>query len=200
MWIRFVSLALLLSLSGCSVLGSKPKLRDSQAARAPISEELSTIYSQGLKLLQQQQYSEALEHWQKMSEVWPDYPGIWSNLALAQLALELYAEAFTSNEQALTINSNFCPALSLSGLLLREQGQFKQAIESYQQAIDCDPKNPDNLFNLGILYDLYLQDLGQALNYYEQAQSLLGEQDSNLAMWVEDLRNRQPARIAGEAE
>lgn len=200
MWIRFVSITLVLLLSGCGLWGTKPQLQDSQAELAPIPEELSKAYTQGLTLLKKEQYVEAEEHWQQTAAQWPSYPGVWSNLALALWHLEQYQSALNSAEKALAIDAEFCPVQALHGLLLREVGQFEQAIAAYDKALICDPKNPDIPLNLGILYDLYLQDLAQALAYYEQAQSLQVEEDSTLAMWVEDLKNRQPAQLVGDAK
>lgn len=196
MWNKFVSFVLLLNLAACSVV---PQMQDSRTQAEPIPEVVAQAYQQGLTLLQQQQYAQALEHWQHMAQNWPDYPGVWSNLALAQWHLAAYEQALTSTQQALALDAQFCPALSLQGLLLRQQGQFQQALDSYQQALSCDPDNADIAFNLGVLYDLYLQDITQALVYYQQAQQHLEEHEA-LAMWIEDLRNRQPQRLAGEAE
>lgn len=201
MWIKFVSVTLCaILMAGCSLFTKKPQLQDDYAQLQPIPEELTKAYNQGLQLLQKEKYIEAEEHWQTVIVSWPDYPGIWTNLALTQLQLEQYSAALESNNKALELDAEFCPGLTLQGLLLRENGQFEEAIKHYQAALNCDPKNPDIAFNLGILYDLYLQDLGQALTYYEQAQSLFPEQHETLAMWIEDLHNRQPQRIAGETE
>lgn len=204
MWKKFVSLALfcgLLNLTGCSLMASKPKLDDSAGAQlAPIPEELSLAYVVGLTLLKEQKFSEALGHWQGLATQWPDYPGVWVNLALSQWHEQQYAQSLISAQTALSINAEFCPALSVQGLLLRENGQFQAAIASYEQAMSCDPHNPDIPYNLGIVYDLYLQQSAQALAEYQKAQSLDAGQDTALAMWITDLQSRLPQQLAGEAE
>lgn len=200
MWIRFVSITLMMLLSGCGFWNAKPQLQDSQAELAPISDELTKAYNQGLALLQKEQFIEAEEHWQKTAAQWSEFPGVWSNLAITLWHLEQYQPALESAEKALMLDEEFCPVQSVQGLLLRELGQFEEAIAAYEKALLCDPENPDVPLNLGILYDLYLQNLAQALVYYEQAQSLQESEDPTLAMWVEDLKNRQPAQLVGDAQ
>lgn len=198
MLIRFVSLLLLTTLlAGCQLFATKPKIKDDKAGLAPISEELVKAYNQGLNLLKKEKYLEAEQHWQQTAAQWTDFPGVWTNLALSQWHLEQYEPALVSTTKALEIDAEFCPAFALHGLLQRENGQFDAAKQSYEKALVCEPDNPDVPLNLGILYDLYLQDLPQALSYYQQAQQLLKVDDETLNMWVEDLKNRIPDQMVG---
>jgi len=76
------------------------------------------------------------------------------------------------------------------GVLLREQGQFEQAEENYLAALGYWPHHQASLLNLGILYDMYLSKLPEALNYYELAQKLNARED--LKGWIIDLKRRLP--------
>lgn len=202
MWIKYASLALAtLLISGCSLFATKPKLSDGAVDYSkPIPEALTVAYNQGLMLLKKEQFAQAQAHWQSTSEQWPQYPGVWSNLAISQWHLEHYKEGLVSSEKALELNAEFCPAKKIKALLQKENGLFEDAISNYEQAAVCAPKDADIPYNIGIIYDLYLQDLRQALTYYSQAQELLSEKNETLAMWIADLQNRQPTRIAGESE
>lgn len=202
MWIKYASLALAtLIMSGCSLFATKPKLQDGAMDYSqPIPEALTEAYNQGLILLKKEQFAEAQTHWQNTAEQWPQYPGVWSNLALSQWHLEQYQQGLASSEKALELNAEFCPAKKIQALLQKENGQFETAIRNYEQAAICAPEDADIPYNIGIIYDLYLQDLSQALVYYSQAQELLSEENETLAMWITDLTNRQPTRLAGEAE
>lgn len=202
MWIKYASLTLaLLLLSGCSLFATKPKLQDGAVDYSkPIPSALTEAYNQGLELMQKEQYPEAEQHWQSTASQWPQFPGVWSNLALAQWHLEQYDEGLASTEKALELNKNFCPGIKVHALLVKEKGLFKEALADYQTAALCAPKDADIPYNMGIIYDLYLQDLSQALTHYTRAQELLTEEDANLTMWIADIQNRQPTRIAGEAE
>ncbi|HUH57561.1 MAG TPA: hypothetical protein VL020_03485 [Pseudomonadales bacterium] len=202
MWIKYASLALAtLLMSGCSLFATKPKLQDSAMDFSkPIPQTLTAAYNEGLMLLKTEQYSEAETHWQNTAQQWPQYPGIWSNLALSQWHLKQYEQALGNNEKALELNAEFCPAKKIQALLQKETGHFEDAIANYEQAAVCAPKDADIPYNIGIIYDLYLQDVVQALNYYSHAQALMTEEDETLAMWITDLSNRQPSRIVGETE
>lgn len=202
MWTKYASLALaMLLMSGCSLFAKKPSLQDSALDFSqPIPEALTEAYNKGLLLLKKEQYPEALQQWQETVSQWPNYPGVWSNLAISQWHLEEYKEGLNSSEKALAINSEFCPAIKINALLQKENGQFLDAVSSYEKAALCAPEDADIPYNIGIIYDLYLQDLRQALAYYSYAQELLTEENATLAMWITDLQNRQPTRLAGETE
>ncbi|MEK9765672.1 MAG: hypothetical protein VW274_04270, partial [Thalassolituus sp.] len=61
-------------------------------------------------------------------------------------------------------------------------------------AINCAPQNAMNYYNLGILNDLYRNDLVEALSWYRKARRLLPD-DEKLNIWIVDL-----ARRAGQPE
>lgn len=199
MLIRFASALLVLLLSGCSLFSKKPELVDSDPNSAPIAAELATAYNQGLALMQAEDKAAALAHWLNVNQKWTGYPGVLTNLALAQWRNQQFTESLTSAQQALAINNEFCPGIKIHALLLRENGQFEAAKNEYERALICDPADANIPYNLGILYDLYWQNLTKALAYYQQAKALLGEEDSTLAMWIADLQKRSGAtQLAGE--
>jgi|SRR5690554_5464385 len=199
MWIKYASLVLAtLLISGCSLFGTKSKLNDSSSQ--PVSQALSVAFTQGLLLLEKEQFEKAEKHWQNTAVQWSQYPGVWSNLAISQWHLNKFKEAEVSSNKAIEINPEFCPARKIHALLQKEQGLFLEAIENYKAAAQCSPNDPDIPYNMGIIYDLYLQDVELALDYYTKAQRLLNEENETLAMWITDLQNRQPTRIAGEGE
>lgn len=199
MWIRSASLVLLTLLGGCSLLTPRPVPADTASTAAqPLPDALISAYQHGLVLLQGEDADAALAHWHSLSGQWPEYPGVWSNLALSHRRLQQYGDGLAAAQQALQVQDGFCPALKVQALLLRDNGRFRDAEGAYQQAMACDPQDAALPYNLGILYDLYLQDLSRALDYYRQAQVLLQEEDSTLAMWITDLQNRQTAQLAGE--
>lgn len=199
MLIRFASALLVLLLSGCSLLNKKPELIDTDPSAAPIAADLASAYNQGLALMQGEDKAAALSHWLNTNQKWPGYPGVLVNLALSQWQQQQFSDGLSSAEQALALNNDFCPGIKVHALLLRENGQFENAKNEYERALVCDPVDANTPYNLGILYDLYLQDLTKALAYYRQAQTLLGAEDSTLAMWIADLQKRSGAtQLAGE--
>lgn len=167
-------------LVGCSTVAPKPVVVDTQAdVLGPISPELQQSFSEALVLLRDQKFSEAEQQLLLITANYPNFSGPWTNLAIAQNKQQKYAEALGSLEKALQQDVNFCQAVALKGLVLREMGQFQQAKQQYQQALVCDPNDLLSLFNLGVLADLYLYDEPAALHYYERYLAAV-EADKNL--------------------
>jgi len=200
--------ASVLLLSACSFLQPAPEIVDDGPKEKPLPPQLVEGYNAGLELLQdmvgEDENDEALQsanqHWQKLAEQFVEYPGVWTNLALTQYHLEKYQDSHASLIKALEINAEFCPTFKLKGLVERELGKFKDAEASYLAAADCDPNDADVAYNLGILYDLYMQDLEKALAQYQKAQSLLSEPDETLAVWIPDLQRRTGADKAAQEQ
>lgn len=199
MWtlsVKAPALLLLLWLSGCSLLQPAPV--PVPEVIDPLTAEIEQRYQQGLALMQQNAWADATAHWQTMLEQGAEFAGIYTNLALAQLQQQDYAAGLAAAEKSRQLDEHYCPAWKTLALLQRHNGDFSAAERSYLTAADCAPEDADIPFNLGILYDLYLQDLDNALQQYQRAQQLAGEGDSTLAMWITDLQRRQSSRVAGE--
>ena len=73
--------------------------------------------------------------------------------------------------------------------MFRKEGKFKEAREVYTKALE---KNADYLpviRNLGILCDIYIQDLQCALDQYERYLEMEPE-DKEVKIWAADLKRR----------
>jgi len=80
-------------------------------------------------------------------------------------------------------------AFNYLAIIYREQGEFTKAEKLYRQALRTWPKDLVLHKNLGILYELYLGRLSDALNSYKQAQAIYGD-DKRLNGWIKDLERR----------
>ncbi|WP_221793030.1 tetratricopeptide repeat protein [Oceanobacter mangrovi] len=208
MLVRFASFIVLLALGGCGTLGVK----DNEPDEAPTADEANqpaeqvedpnagidadtqSIYKHGLILLKSKNFKQAEQHWQMMSERNPDFPGVWVNLALSQYHNGEFEAAKGSVETALQLKPGFCPALATMGPIARELGEFSLAEDNYKQAIACSGNNSADLhYNLGILYDLYMNDQARALVQYKAAQRAYAEDDPQLDIWITDLSKRLEA-------
>ena len=176
-------------LSGCSIFTPKPVVVDTQAdVLGPIPAEL-----------QDEEYESAEELLLEVTQKFPGFAGPWANLAIAQSKQEKYDAALISIDSALQQDENFCQAVSLKGVVLRELGQFKQAKDQYLSALSCNPNDIMTLYNIGVLSDLYLHDNVTALSYYQKYLAALGEQqDETVQSWVVDLKRRVPAESQQE--
>jgi tetratricopeptide (TPR) repeat protein len=120
----------------------------------------------------------------------PELAGPWINLGQVYIALEQPEEARIAFRHAILANPRSCPAYNELGVLSRRYGDFAGAEEHYRTCIDLVPGFKDAYLNLGILYELYLGRLPEALEYYRAYQSLLSEPDRRVMGWVMDLERR----------
>lgn len=171
---------------------SEPQDSDSTDADGEVPTALSNMYKRGVTLMKSERYPQAKDLWLAASERFPDFPGVWVNLALSQYHVESYEEAKEALDKALTLDAEFCPAYKTQGLVARELGDFKLAEQSYISAIECAPEDGNVRRNLGILYDLYLHDERKALEQYEAAKRLYFAKDKNLEIWITNLKSRLP--------
>jgi len=121
----------------------------------------------------------------------PELAGPWVNLAQVYLAQGgRDDEAVPALEQAVLANPGNCPARTELGVLLRQRGEFQAAEAHYLACLEYQPDYQTAYLNLGILYDLYLGRLDDALAAYRQYQSLAAEPDNQVNGWVVDLERR----------
>lgn len=90
----------------------------------------------------------------------------------------------------LALRSGEPVALTHLGILARYAGRFDDAEHYYREALFTRPDHGPALLNLGILLDLYRGKPAEALDLFEQYQSLQPEPDPTVQNWVADLKNR----------
>ena len=148
------------------------------------------FYEEAVTALKGGDTAAALELLLQVSRDAPEKPFIFTNLGLAYFKLQkldLAEQAFT---QALERNADDAVAHNHLGILQRQKGQFEDARNRYQRAIEIKDDYARAYLNLGILFDIYLQDLEKALQHYRKYQSLINEEDSQVAGWIVDIERR----------
>ena len=123
---------------------------------------------------------------------YPDFPGAHVNLAIIHAANGNDAAAEDAIDLALALDPNHRAALNQKGMLLRRNGKFLEAEAAYMKAVTVSPDYALAHYNLGILNELYLQRLDNALLSFQTYQSLVGE-DKQVARWITDLTRRVAA-------
>lgn len=120
----------------------------------------------------------------------PELAGPWINLARVFVDQERPDDAVSALQQAVLANPANCAARTELGVLLRRRGEFAGAEAHYLACLEHQPDYQAAYLNLGILYDLYLGRLDDALAAYEHYQSLAAEPDRQVNVWVVDLQRR----------
>lgn len=132
-----------------------------------------------------------------------EYPALAAPLINAGV-LYLKASQFEAAERALKRaverDTKSPVANTYLGVAERNLGKFKNAEASYRAALSTDDTYAPAHLNLGILYDLYLQQPEQALSEYQRYQELLSEPDNKVAGWIKELKARlgKKAPAAGD--
>lgn len=148
------------------------------------------FYEQAVTALKGGDTPLAVELLVQVSSDAPDKPFVFTNLGLAYFKLQKLDLAEQAFEQALERNADDAVAHNHLGILQRQKGRFEDARNRYQRAIEINRDYARAYLNLGILFDIYLQDLEQALQHYRKYQSLITEEDSQVAGWIVDIERR----------
>ncbi len=147
-------------------------------------------YFAGIQMMKAGKLDEALVIFQQLATQHPMLSGPLVNQGLIYLRQEKWTDALAILDQALKINPQNPFAWNQRGVAFRAQGKFRDARAAYEKALAIDPQYAKAHFNLGVLADLYLQDLQLALSHYERYQSLQRKPDQAVGNWIADLRNR----------
>ncbi len=147
-------------------------------------------YARAMGMMATGQDAEALELLRTISAKAPALSGPLVNQGVILLRQKQYADAETQLLKALEINARNPYGYNLLGIALREQGKFANARSAYESALALDPDYAKAHFNLGVLADLYEQDLPRALTHYERYQALQSKPDPAVANWIIDLQKR----------
>jgi tetratricopeptide (TPR) repeat protein len=193
--------ALALAASGCSS-GEATRGKAEAAAGLPDAASVAA-YQQALAALDDGDAAAGEAQLQALARAHPDYSGPLVNLAIIRAGRNETAEAMALLEQAVAVCTRCAAPWNELGLLQRGQGRFTDAEQSYLQAVAADPGYANAWFNLGVLYELYLQRPELALaNYerYRELQSADHPDGADVDKWIADLSRRtgkveQAARV-----
>lgn len=181
---------LLGALAGCQL--ASPKKQEGAAA-AEIPAAAQTSFNNAVAAQREQRWDQAESQFKQLTEKYPQLSGPHLNLALLYAQTKRPELAETEFKQALKVNPNNIAAYNQYGVWLREQSRFAEAETVYLQALERSPDSADTHFNLGVLYDLYMGKLPQALVQYQRYLELTGDEKSPARAWVADLQRRLKA-------
>lgn len=197
------ALALLLVAAGCA--GPKPSITDASSAVVTVPPAAQRQYEEALEWMEAGEFEAAAVQFDAFVQRYPNYAGAYINLAIINVKLERDDEALLLLDDALKIDSSNAAALNQLGVIKRRSGDFVGAENAWRAAIAAHPDYAYAWYNLGVLYDLYLQDLRAALLHYQTYQNLTRSTDGDVTVerWIVDLQNRigappQTARIGDE--
>jgi len=120
----------------------------------------------------------------------PGLAGPHANLGILYARTGRPAQALESLKQAIRLNPDRAVYYNEIGMMSRREGKFDEARRYYAKALDLDPNYAYAHLNIGILYDLYLQDTAKAMQHYQRYRELTPSEAGTVTKWIADLQQR----------
>jgi Tfp pilus assembly protein PilF len=146
-------------------------------------------FERAVAMLNNQEYGQAIDLLEKVVEQSPGVTAPYINMAIACQHIGKLEQAEEHIKTALLLVPEHPVASNEYGLLYRKTGRFAEARAIYEKALSSFPDYYPIQRNLGILCDLYLNDLACALEHYE-IYSEAKPEDKQVKLWIADLRAR----------
>jgi Flp pilus assembly protein TadD len=156
---------------------------------ARVGPELRERYLAAVGYLEQGLYERGVAELEAVTAEAPELASPHIDLGLAYASTGRLAEAGASLERAVALSSTHPIAHAELALVYRKQARFADARAQYEQALALYPEFHLANRNLAILCDLYQRDYACALQHYEAYRAVVPD-DAQVAIWIDDLRNR----------
>jgi Tfp pilus assembly protein PilF len=171
--------------SGPTSTGDAPTI---SAKAAPLAEKDRAAYNNSLTDLEKGNAKQAAAVLTKIVNSNPGYPDAWINLAIANYKLKDIDAAKRAIVQAHKLQPTSAEINNIRGLISAEEGRYKDAEQLYIAALKLNPKSASTHYNLALLYDVYYQDIAQAISHYESYLSLSSQKDEETEAWTDELK------------
>lgn len=156
-----------------------------QEATKMIGVPLTVIkkYQSALLFMGDKQWQAATNIFDEIIVQHPELSGSYVNKAIIFQQQNKDTLAFEQVEKAILANDTNPYAHHLKGQLLKEQGKFERAEQSYKKALDIWPNYADAQLNMAILLELYRGKLQRAYAFY-QSYLTLQPDDEKVKRWL----------------
>lgn len=156
----------------------------------PEKDDARSLYQRAIEYARNEQVDSAIEQFQQLIAHYPAFDQAYTNLGLLWLQKKQLTQAKNAFESAIYRDKSDAIAYNHLAIIQREQGLFKQALVNYRKAIELKSEYANAYLNLGILLDIYIQDLPEALKQYRIYQKITDNKNNNVEKWVVDLERR----------
>lgn len=119
----------------------------------------------------------------------PENSLVLSNLAAIAFEESKPADAKKLAERAAQLNMQNAQAQNILGLVAVENGDIQQAEQAYVRALTSNGRYAQAHYNLALIYDIYYQDLRNAIKHYQAYLALTNFEDKQTLEWVQELES-----------
>jgi len=192
-WTILITLTAFL-LIGCagssSVKQEQDKSQGAPVADAKVPPQARNLYDNALAAMKGGDIARAKSVLTDLTHDYPSLSGPYVNLGIIHFRADEIDQAEKDFQQALKVNPDSAVSLNHLGIINRGKGKFEEAKEDYEKALAIDPNYAYAHLNYGILLDLYLGKLDDALHHYQKFQELAPGKDKEVEKWIIDLQRR----------
>jgi len=192
----FMGAVLLLTACAATTESTSDVVDSSGVAASPkkelpkIDPKIAASYEAALSAMRAGKTGQAEKALQQLAVQYPDYSGPQANLGILYFHQNKLEKAKAAFQVSLKINPQNVVSLNHLGIISRGAGDFQQAKTYYEQALQIDPDYAYAHLNFGILLELYMGKLAEALGHYQRYQELTPEEDVDVKKWIIDLGRR----------
>lgn len=147
-------------------------------------------YDSALSLMKDGKYEKAVLKLEAVSRTDERRAGPYINLGVAYRHLDKLEEAKQALRLATERKAGNEIAWNELGIVYRKLGEFENARDAYKKSIRERSSYGKAYLNLGILCDIYLEDLSCAIRNYEKYQKLGSSESKKVTFWLADVRKR----------
>ena len=177
---------------GCGGTSKRPPRSEAaiKAAEASVPSNARKEYDSAIAAMKSGNIAQAKNILSILTQKYPDLSGPHVNLGIIHFRADEIDKAEEAFQQALKINPDSAVSLNHLGIINRGKGKFKEAKSNYERALEISPNYAYAHLNYGILLDLYMGELNEALEHYQKFQELAPGQDKEVKNWIVDLERR----------
>lgn len=154
-----------------------------------VDPEIREQFNDAIDLLNQEKYPEAIRLLKAVTGKTSKFTAPYVNLGIAYARTGEMKKAEENLQKALTINNQHPVANNELGLVYRKTGRYKEARKLYESLLNIYPNFLPARKNLGVLCDIYIQDLDCALEQYQEYLKGITV-DKKVKIWVADVKSR----------
>ena len=154
-----------------------------------VDPEIRGEFNQAVMYLNQENYPEAIKLLLAVAGKTSKFSAPYINLGIAYVRTDELKKAEENFKKALDINRQHPVANNELGMVLRKTGRYVEARQLYEELLATHPDFLPARKNLGVLCDIYIQDLNCALEQYEEYLKGIPE-DEKVKIWVADVKSR----------
>jgi tetratricopeptide (TPR) repeat protein len=135
------------------------------------SSDAADYYTQGNTLMNNKNYTQAIDAYDHATAIAPDYYEAWNGKADGLNRAQRFNEALAASDKTLSLNPRYVQGWINRGYILYNLGRYEDELKAYETAVSIDPSNPDAWFNKG--YSLAgLKRYDEAITAFDTVRSL----------------------------